>query len=96
MGKVIVIQGCKDCPYLGNDSFETEHWFCTKFGHFVTDLDKVPDIELLPETPHPNCKLNDLPSQEYVKSFVIDRGITTRDKLNIELGANHVIKEITK
>lgn len=65
--KVITVKGCKDCPYqtveyrLGVpiEVCRKGYWQMP-FGHSVS------------ETPHPDCKLNDLPTNSDIVDFALD------------------------
>ena len=72
--KVATWNGCRDCPYLFFARPE-DMWMCR---HRQNNYDsEVPDPmdwvvakenEDIPETPHPDCKLPDLPTQEDVEA----------------------------
>lgn len=52
--KIIKIKGCKDCPYNKNLPFINGNR-CIKYNIVFHQIDKIP------ETPHPDCKLDDAP-----------------------------------
>jgi hypothetical protein len=104
--KAILIQGCKDCPYLVEYSTmglsETRKLVEKKFaikckrGYFETgfSFEKL-DI---PETPHPNCNLNDLPSIKdavnQAENASVNVQLTNVAKLGIEFGAGYILNKI--
>ena len=91
--KVATWKGCKDCPYNLQAS-------CTKFGLNIRETihDGAVTTYRDLETPHPNCKLNDLPSSEdavkWVVSSTINNKITSAAKVGVELGADYILNKI--
>ena len=60
MTKAILIQGCSTCPHARkfDEDIENRYWCLDQ-----QDLDLG---ENLPKTPHPDCKLPDLPTSEEI------------------------------
>lgn len=94
MPKTLIIQGCKDCPYK---SRLIDGWYCFKdheekgFDFFISK-----STDYLPDTPHQDCKLNDLPTKNEITHYS-DRRFDFSDEMEIfEKGANWVIKQISK
>jgi len=48
------------------------------------------------ETPHPDCKLPDLPTPEQIQSFADEQNYILGRTESIEKGANWVIEQISK
>ena len=65
MSKVIKIEGCKDCPYNQWDSISGYTCENPNMEPIYFDGDGI-DI---PETPHPDCKLPDFPSEEDIQAI---------------------------
>ena len=91
--KAIIVQGCKDCPYLIETDPLSNLGGCKLF-EFMFDLE-------IPETPHPNCKLNDLPTPNEISDYAHENIPTSYDydlgKHNgFHNGANWIIEQITK
>lgn len=103
--KVLTISGCKGCSYLSDFEWkkpngEVDSHFCTK------DPDRYFNILIngeIPTEPHPNCPLNDLPTEEQIEQFphkrisknpYSDADSFYQDGFNA--GANWVIEQITK
>lgn len=84
--KAIIIKGCKDCPYSEYVK-QSNKWVCAK--HFAT-------FETPPETPHPDCKLNDLPNVRMVEFEAYSDNINIPTANGFINGANFVIEQITK
>lgn len=98
--KVLTIQGCKDCPYLFFAQPE-EKWMCRHMQNH--DKNMIPDPmdwvvcdkgEDIPSTPHPNCRLNDLPTEDEIKEYADLNTITFREHYGCECGANYVLNKI--
>jgi len=88
MSKIIKISGCKDCPYVVRD---TMAW-CRKFEFEFWDDDNFKNN--IPETPHPNCKLPDLPTNSEIIDFKTgDPNPNFND--GFISGANYVIEKIS-
>ena len=85
--KVATWNGCRDCPYFSPEDFYGGN-FC-KHGKF--HLSKP-----IPETPHPDCKLPDLPTQEDVKHFAENQNYILGRTESIEKGANYILNAIKK
>ena len=90
--KTTVIQGCKDCPYKVFSKWSENTW-CGKDVSIEWD-----NYNNIPETPHPNCKLDDLPTiKDAVKeaeNSSVNVQLTNVAKLGIEFGANYVLNKI--
>ena len=65
--KAIIVQGCKDCPYSMAGAWGGE---CSKFAQMP--ISQSEDREDWPDTPHPDCKLNDLPTQKEIHKGIED------------------------
>ena len=86
--KVATWKGCKDCPYLIRDS--KVFYICTHSDFAIADglNDEIP------ETPHPNCKLPDLPTNSEIIDFKTgDPNPNFND--GFISGANYVIEKIS-
>jgi len=84
--KILTINGCRDCPYFSPEDFNGGD-FC-EHGKF--HLSKP-----IPETPHPDCKLPDLPSQEDVEKS-IDKWAIGHEPTFYRKGANYILNAIKK
>jgi hypothetical protein len=60
--KAIVIKGCADCPYR----FE---WHDLKDYCGYKNAENPIEVNPQSETPHPNCKLPDLPNEEEIQAI---------------------------
>lgn len=100
--KAIVIQGCKDCPYKKYHTISSK-WWCEKDieprNHFLVSKNYY-DI---PSTSHPDCKLNDLPSDIWKIIDESTEGVSFQNeqsmadtKTGAMMGANFVIERIKK
>lgn len=93
--KVAAITGCKDCPYK---TLDVGSWkfFCGRYKFSICSALE----EKLPDTPHPDCKLSDLPtvddSLNHVQTLIPDTSLSKEIKAGVEFVANFFIKEITK
>lgn len=91
MTKCITINSCRECPYAYCDSKAWGIYTCTHSN--FTIIDKL-GAEL-PDTIHPDCKLNDVPS---VADINIESLSNTNGSGHIPFrhGANFVINKLTK
>jgi hypothetical protein len=87
--KAIIITGCRDCPYRRIPAFKFT-WVCSKFD-FEISSDILIDI---PETPHPDCKLPDLPTQDEIRLEAIAYSNTHDDLKAVDFGANYILNAI--
>ena len=86
MPKILTIKGCKDCPYSEYVK-QSNKFVCSKhFATFVTP----------PETPHPDCKLNDLPTNSDIVRFAENQNYILGRTESIKVGADWIIEQITK
>lgn len=89
--KAIIVNGCKDCPYLRNGGFACG-WVCSIF----TGIYGKSGMDNPPETPHPNCKLNDLPSDQAIREYAEYNTGTLETEAAFIVGANYILNEIVK
>ena len=85
--KVIIVKGCKDCPYLTETDPLANLGGC-KLYEFMFDAE-------IPETPHPDCKLNDLPTESDITDECF-KNLHSHSSKSIIHGANFIINKITK
>ena len=85
--KVSKISGCKDCPYR----FEW-HDLIDYCGY--KNAENPIEVDPESETPHPDCKLPDLPDEADILYFASSVSATVK-MARID-GANYVIEKITK
>ena len=89
--KVATWKGCKDCPYNQWDSIIGYACENPNMEPIYFDRDGIE----IPETPHPNCKLNDLPIFAEIEAFA-DNHIHKNKIQNTGFkgGANYVLNKI--
>ena len=84
--KVATWKGCKDCPY-------SDSYICHKFDIAFNDADVSSNPNLWPHIPHPNCKLNDLPTNSEIIDFKTgDPNADFND--GFISGANYILNKI--
>lgn len=103
MQKVLVIQGCKECPYKMKVK---AGWRCTHDGFYIyrtSHSNAIITKEVLPTAPHPDCKMNDLPSDIWKIIDESTEGVSFPNeqsmadtKTGAMMGANFVIERIKK
>lgn len=91
--KALLIKGCKDCPYAICDSRDWNLWSCSHGEFPLLDGSKDGLDTQLPETPHPDCRLPDLPTQEEIKSK-FDAAEDTLYKVGVFVGSEFVINRL--
>ena len=101
MKKIIVVNGCKDCPW---NQWESNNGNCCvnpNMDIIYFDRDNIEQTE----TPHPDCKLNDLPTKQDILATLENHNKICKDaNINFEpkdamwfnKGANFIINQITK
>ena len=95
MQKVLVIQGCKECPHVIETDPLANLGGC-KLYEFMFEGE-------ISETPHPDCKMNDLPSDIWKIIDESTEGVSFPNeqsmadtKTGAMMGANFVIERIKK
>ena len=88
--KVLIVKGCADCSWCRPNISGNSGWACRKFGIVGAGKD------LPPVTPHPNCKLNDLPDVEKMAETVWTYDNNKEVQQGFLDGAATVIREITR
>ena len=94
MYKIQTIKGCADCPNLHRD-------YCLLLKQSVGIPDGLNTL-VIPETPHPDCQLPSLPTDEEIETMAKDAVISLPEdtkrivKAAFQLGATSVINKIIK
>jgi hypothetical protein len=88
--KVATWKGCKDCPYNQWDSNSGYSCENPNMEPIYFDRDGIE----IPETPHENCKLPDLPSMEFAVNTAMLQSNYMHKLKSVEFGANYVLNKI--
>jgi hypothetical protein len=91
--KVITVKGCRDCPYLNESLIMPESQCYFSNINFYNEETCGNDI---PETPHPDCKLPDLPTSADIEKYAENQNYILGRTESIELGANYILNAIKK
>ena len=84
--KAITVNGCRDCPYtfLWRDEV-----------HYCGQSDEPFEINIQSTTPHPDCKLPDLPTDAKIYDAATEV-YTKKEREAFEKGANYILNAIKK
>lgn len=87
--KVATINGCKDCPFKRKFDEDSKNTYWCLQREEELDIGEIP-----PATPHPECKLPDLPTDEEIRKKAVSETHDRHEEWQFIKGGKYVINVI--